>query len=83
MEQRELTDKNGTRWTCVQAYTGPGSENSETAKDVATDEENKIAVVCTPTGGAQSVRLRLKKNWLTELPEEKLLKKITSASDSE
>ena len=80
MKQRELSDKNGTRWTCVQAYEGPGSEKAEDVEGQATDQNNKVAVVCTPTGGAKSVRLRLKENWIEDIPEKELLQKITNTS---
>ena len=77
MKQRELTDQNGTRWTCVQAYGGPGSEKTEDTAGLTTDENNKVAVICTPTGGAKSVRLRLKENWISDVSEKELLQKIT------
>ncbi|WP_017733741.1 hypothetical protein [Nafulsella turpanensis] len=80
MQQRELTDQNGTRWTCVQAYGGPGSEEAEEADRMATDKNNKVAVVCTPTGGAKSVRLRLEETWINDTSEEELLQKIKAAS---
>ena len=80
MQQRELTDNNGTRWTCVQAYGGPGSEGKETDESLAKDDNNKVTVVCTPSGGAKSVRLKLDRSWLDDTSDEKLLQEISNAS---
>ncbi|EMR01932.1 hypothetical protein [Cesiribacter andamanensis] len=75
MIQREVNDQENTRWTCVQAYSGPGSEDLEEG-DAAKDHNGHVAVVCTPSGGAQTVRLQLPANWQETLSDEQLLKKI-------
>ena len=80
MEQREVKDPEGTTWTCVQAYAGLGGKASEAAAEIVESEDHTVPVVCTPDGGAQTVRLQLSKNWMKELPEEELLGRIRSAS---
>lgn len=80
MNQREVKDAEGTTWTCVQAY-GAGSDKK--AEEVAKRTEGnrkEIPVVCTPSGGAQSVRLKLLLDWLEQLSDEELLKKIRTAA---
>jgi hypothetical protein len=78
MTQREVIDTNNTRWTCVQALAGTGNEElAEKGKDQAAD--GKVPVVCTPSGGAQSVRLQLAKNW-EQISDAELVKEIESAA---
>jgi hypothetical protein len=74
--QREVTDANGTTWTCVQAFSGL-TDNTET-KDAAQvkGEPDNYWVVCTPSGGAQSVRLKLKEEWESVYSDEALLEEI-------
>lgn len=73
---REVTDGEGTAWTCVQAYAGlsEGGEKDEAAR--VEGEEDRYHVVCTPSGGAQSVRLQLQGDWETSLSDEDLLREI-------
>lgn len=77
MEQREVSDKNGTTWVCVQAYTGTGESNTKKATELTETENNKIPVVCTPNGGAQTVRLKLSTDWMEQLTDKELLERIT------
>ena len=74
---REVTDGEGVTWSCVQAYAGlnEGGENEE----AAWVEGDLFQVVCTPSGGAQTVRLELQGGWEDNLSDEELLKKIGSA----
>ena len=76
MEQREVTDTNNTTWTCVQAYGGLSSETAEKAAEITESDKNRVTVVCTPTGGEQTVRLELQTGWLENLPDEALLAEI-------
>ena len=76
MKQREVTDSQNTTWTCVQAYAAVNSEAADKATDVSETAEGKVPVVCTPSGGAQTVRLQLPKNWLEEISDEQLLQNI-------
>ncbi|MDQ4139107.1 MAG: hypothetical protein M3142_01150, partial [Bacteroidota bacterium] len=52
------------------------SPTAEKASEIAESNEGKVTVVCTPSGGAQTVRLELDKNWFEELPDEQLLNEI-------
>ncbi len=76
---REVTDREGVTWECVQAYGGltREGENEEAAR--VEGEENLFHVVCTPSGGAQSVRLRLEGGWEEEYGDEDLLREIEAA----
>ncbi|WP_026464611.1 hypothetical protein [Adhaeribacter aquaticus] len=76
MKQREVQAEDGTRWTCVQAYAGLNhtEENEEAATVGANDD--KRTVVCTPSGGAQTVRLELPANWEEAYSDEELLQEI-------
>ena len=62
-----------TLWSCVQAYAGL-SDESPAAE--ATDG-HEVTVVCTPSGGEQSVRLQLSSDW-DQLPDEDLAKAIAN-----
>ena len=83
MTQREVTDENKTTWTCVQAYAGLDKEASEKAAALAENGNGTIPVVCTPGGGAQSVRLALPKDWLDNLPDQALLSEIKAAQEKD
>ncbi len=76
MKQREVTDSNNTTWTCVQAYAAVNSEAAKKATDMSEDAEGKVPVICTPSGGAQTVRLQLPKNWFAAVSDEQLLQDI-------
>ena len=80
MEQREVKDQEGTTWTCVQAYAGLEDDAQEQATEITEGEDQEAEVICTPDGGAQTVRLRLPKYWMEGIPEEELLKEIRSAA---
>ncbi|QIL78005.1 hypothetical protein G7064_11245 [Hymenobacter sp. HDW8] len=79
MKQREIMDQSNTAWTCVQAYAGLDSETAEQAIKLAEAEDGTVTVVCTPSGGAQTVRLELDKGWLDDLSDEELTSAISSA----
>ncbi len=76
MKQRIVTDQDNITWTCVQAYTGLNGEAAERATEITQDEGGQVSVVCTPSGGAQSVRLELNPDWDEALPDNELLKAI-------
>jgi Na+-translocating ferredoxin:NAD+ oxidoreductase RnfC subunit len=75
--EREVTDADGTTWTCVQAFSGVSQdlEHQEAAK---VKGEEAYWVVCTPSGGAQSVRVKLPKDW-ENMADEALLEAIAAA----
>ena len=67
-EPREVTDADAIKWSCIEAT-------------AAGDDDGAVAVVCTPSGGAQSVRLELPPEW-DKLPEADLLAAIAGARTS-
>jgi hypothetical protein len=73
MKQREITDSEGTAWTCVQAFSGAGGKLAEKLRRKGHRGRRASAGVCTPSGGARSVRLELASDWLEELSDEDLL----------
>ncbi len=77
--ERTVQDTEGTKWTCLQAYAGLSDE--ETKRDAARVEgtEDRYQVVCTPSGGSQSVRLELPRDWESTLTDEELLARIERA----
>lgn len=78
MKQREVTDQQNTTWTCVQAYAGvDGNAAAEATKRSETDAGD-VPVVCTPSGGAQTVRLELSKDWFDNLSDEELTTAIAT-----
>ena len=79
--QREVQDGEGTTWVCVQAYAGlqaQGGEGEEVKENAARvgGEGDRFEVVCTPGGGAQTVRLRLPGGWEESHSDEELLREI-------
>ncbi|WP_162053283.1 hypothetical protein [Pontibacter pamirensis] len=81
MTQREVTDEQNTTWTCVQAYAGLDREASEKATALTENDNGTVPVVCTPNGGAQSVRPGLPKNWFDSLSDDELLSEIAAAQE--
>lgn len=79
MKQREVTDQHKTAWTCVQAYAGVESSAAAEATERSESAEGTVPVVCTPSGGAQTVRLELQKDWFDNLTDEELTKAIAEA----
>lgn len=73
---REVTDPEGITWSCVQAYSGlsDGEENQAAAQ--VSDSKDTYWVVCTPSGGAKSVRLELEGSWEESYSDEDLLEEI-------
>ena len=78
---REVTDGEGVKWACVQAYGGlsEGEANEEAARVEGAGD--LFQVVCTPSGGAQTVRLELEGGWEESLSDEELLQRIGSARE--
>ena len=82
--QREVTDGEGTRWVCAQAYAGLAREVEGEAAERAEAEGVVVEVVCTPSGGAQTVRLQLSAGWEESYSDEDLLREIEARkSDSQ
>lgn len=75
---REVTDREGTTWACVEAYAGL-AEGGEGKNPAPTDRgDGLLEVVCTPSGGARTVRLGLAREWESKLSDEELLREIES-----
>lgn len=73
-EPREVTDADGIVWTCIQAFAGLGNDPAKEAA-ARVPGEDRVAVVCTPSGGARSVRLALPTGW-AEMEDAALLAAI-------
>ena len=73
---REVKDGDGITWSCIQAFSGlgGGEEKAEAAK--VDGAKNRYHVVCTPSGGAKSVRVELPGDWGEKLSDEELLSAI-------
>ncbi|WP_045688632.1 hypothetical protein [Hymenobacter sp. AT01-02] len=78
MKQREVTDKHHTTWTCVQAYAGVDSAAATAATKRSAAADGGVTVVCTPTGGDQTVRLELASDWNDALSDEELTAAIAN-----
>lgn len=81
--QREIANTDGVTWSCVQAYTGlaEGTENKEAGS--VKGEDDSYWVVCTPSGGAKSVRLKLTGDWENAYSDEDLLNEIMAKLQAE
>ena len=72
---REITDDNGVTWSCIQAFAGLGNDPEK--RDAArVDGSDRLRVVCTPSGGAASIRLELGDGWEAGIPDGDLLHAI-------
>jgi len=79
MTQREVQDEENTRWTCVQAFAGVGGAVAREAAERAESDDGTVTVVCTPSGGEQTVRLELPGDWSERLSDDELLSAIAEA----
>lgn len=73
---REVTAPDGITWTCIQAFSGLGKDPEKIEAARVDGEADAFQVVCTPSGGAQSVRIELPGDWETKISEEQLLDMI-------
>ncbi len=80
---REVTDSDGTTWTCIQAFAGLGKAPEKTEAARVEGSGNRFHVVCTPSGGAKSVRVELPGNWEKGLSDEELLRAIQAQQAQE
>jgi hypothetical protein len=60
MKIREVQTSDGARWQCAEALISPADDKSSI---VEKDDTSLVTVVCTPSGGAQSVRIEMQKDW--------------------
>jgi hypothetical protein len=73
---REVMDSDGITWSCIQAFAGLGKDPEKTEAARVDGSRDRFHVVCTPSGGAKSVRVELPGNWEKGLSDEKLLQAI-------
>ena len=79
---REVTDGEGVRWTCVQAYAGLARSAEESGNQDAARVDganDRFRVVCTPSGAAQSAELELPGDWEAGMSDEALVEAIAAA----
>lgn len=76
---REVTDEEGTRWTCAQAYAGLSDDAGDKEAARVADKKERYRVVCTPSGGEKSVELELPGQWEDSLSDEELISAIAEA----
>ena len=75
---REITDAEGVTWSCIQAFAGLGN-NPEKARAARVEGSGDLFhVVCTPSGGAKSVRLELPHSWEERCSDKEILEAIHS-----
>jgi hypothetical protein len=79
MVQREVQDAEKVTWTCVQAFGGTSERAAAEAAEKIESERGTLPVVCTPSGGEQSVRIELPRDWADALSDEDLLAAIEKA----
>ncbi len=60
---REVRDSDGTTWSVVQAFAGLGNDPVKTEAARVEGAPDRVHVVCTPGGGARSVRVDLPLGW--------------------
>lgn len=80
--QREVTDEEGTKWVCAQAYAGLVQGGEAGGAPRAGVEGETFDVVCTPSGGAQTVRLQLPGGWEDRYSDEELLREIEAGKET-
>lgn len=78
--ERVVSDKNGLTWTCIQAFTGLSDQPEHQEAALVKGQADTYWVVCTPSGGAQSVRLKLSGDWESAYSDEALLQEIETQS---
>ncbi len=79
--ERIVNDKDGNAWTCVQAFTGLSDQEEHPEAAQVKGKKDTYWVVCTPSGGAQSVRLQLPGDWESTYSNEALLDAIAKQSN--
>ena len=81
---REIQDSENTTWSCVEAYAGLKTESDDKPNEAARVKGagDKVHVVATPSGGAQTVRLELPTAWEDDLSNEQLLDEIRKAQQT-
>jgi hypothetical protein len=79
MKQREVQDAENVRWVCVQAMAGVDGAAADAAEAHVENGDGTVPVVCTPSGGAESVRVTLASGWEDSASDDALLAAIAAA----
>lgn len=79
MKQRDVQDEQNVQWTCVQALAGVDGAAPEAAARRLESDSGTVPVVCTPSGGATSVRIELARGWEETVSDADLLEAIAAA----
>jgi hypothetical protein len=69
---REVSDSDGIVWTCIQAFSGLGKDREKMDAARVDGQDDLYDVVCTPSGGARSVRVQLPGDWETSASDRTL-----------
>ncbi len=72
MTQRTITDSDGTQWTFAQTLASASDTHAE-AQSAEADADDAVVVVATPSGGAQSARLELPRDWDASMGDDELV----------
>jgi hypothetical protein len=75
MKQREIQDSENVIWTCTQAFSGTDGEAARQAAEKAKNG-GQVTVICTPSGGEQTVRLELQERWIEEMSDHALMEAL-------
>ena len=78
---REIQDGEGTTWSCIQAYAGLSNNPEKQEAAQIEGSADLVEVVCTPSGGAQTVRLQLPSDWENKLSDEELVSEIEKQAE--
>ena len=76
---KEVTGSDGINWSCAQAYAGLAEGE---AAERAEGDAGRVEVVCTPSGGAKTVRLELASGWEESVGDEELVREIESRRET-
>jgi hypothetical protein len=79
MKQREVQDAKNIRWVCLQALADVEGHTAEVAAVLVESDAGTVPVVCTPSGGEQTMRVELPKGWEESVSDDELLAAIMAA----
>ena len=77
---RDVTDAEGVTWSCIQAFAGLGNAPAKVEAARVKGSADRVHVVCTPSGGARSVRIELAVDWERSCVDEDILAAIGAAA---
>lgn len=82
MKQREVQGSDNIKWSCVQAFTGIKGKLADEAVARMEKDGKAVEIICTPSGGEQTVRLQLSPEWMSSMPDQDLVVAIERARKS-